>query len=160
MKSKERASKSALIIKGRVKKVQLLFDASLTQGVGQIEGTYFGPCSVAVVDIEEIWKLPDNQTGFIPTEQKKHTLPMQVMVPCDYTYHSNPANLTAGRTYVFFLEQMGANFYTPTDMASTYVVHDDRVAKFGINVEPGQDFSRESIPLAEFRDQTRAHLVP
>lgn len=160
MQSKERASKSVLIIKGTVKKVEVLFDAKPTKGVGQIDGHYFGPSSVAVVDIEEIWKLPDNGTCFVPNQPKEHTLPMQVLVPCDYTYEESPADLTAGRTYVLFLEQMGSNFYHPTDKASTHVVHDGRVAKFGMNLQPGQDFSTESIPLAEFREQIRAHLVP
>ncbi len=160
LEPKQRAAKSAMIVKGTVKKVQILFDAPLTKGVGQVDGYYLGPRSVAVVDIEEVWKMPEDESCFLSKDLKRRTLPMQVLVPCDYTYHESPSDLTEGTTYILFLAQMGSNFYHPIDPASTHVIHEGRVARFGMNHRPEKDFATKSVPLSEFRRQVLDHLKP
>ncbi|WP_170156791.1 hypothetical protein [Roseimicrobium gellanilyticum] len=115
-------------------------------------GLYLGPTSIAVVKISALWKDSGHLTRFI-TDGSGDKLTQAIFVPCDYTFDESPSDLTVGRRYVLFLDALGANMFHPIDPASTHVLHEGRVATFGVNHSPGEDFTQQSLTLEEFKKQ-------
>lgn len=118
-----------------------------------------GPRSIAVVEIHEVWKVPARTAFWSEESSERAVVPQRIMVPCDYSFHESPSNLTVGREYLLFLKSMTANIYHPLDPASTHVIHDGRVADFGMNHPPSMKsqmpgkelFVDRSVLLEEFK---------
>jgi hypothetical protein len=126
-------------------------------------GIYLGPTSIAAAKITSVWKMPSNERRFMSDESGEEknrlpALPETIMIPCEYDYEAQPSNLTAGRTYIVFLQSMGRNFYHPLDPASTHVIQADRVAHFGVNHPPGKDFPKKSSRLIVFGREVDSYL--
>jgi hypothetical protein len=119
---------------------------------------YNGPLCIAEVAIEEVWKHTGRKTAFSPTEGNATSLPKTIIVPCQHTYDESPSSLTQGKSYVVFLEAMGANLYHPLDPACTHLIKDDRVSDFGMNSDPDPKFGAKVFPVADFKKEVLALL--
>jgi hypothetical protein len=160
----EKTTKADLIIIGKVVSVSKLlpdngFGNDEVSGFDGTKGSYMGPRSIAVVEVIDAWKLPFHTSFSRDDRTKRNVVPRLIMVPCDYSFHESPSELTKGRNYVLFLRAMSANMYHPIDPASTHVIYDDRVADFGMNHPPNmkskipgrQTFRDRSTPIEEFK---------
>lgn len=135
----QKAERADLILRGKVVLITRLtpdtglFGSDDLVGFDGTSGRYVGPRSVAVIVVLEVLKMPEG-TAFRGNVLRKRTvLPRRIMVPCDYSSSESPSDLTVDRSYVLFLRDMSANMYHPLDPSSTHVVHDGRVADFGMN---------------------------
>lgn len=168
---KEKTRKADLIVKGKVVSISRLmpdngFGFDELVGFDGTSGSYMGPRSIAVIEVIDTWKLPARTAFWNDDRTKRNVIPRRIMVPCDYSFHESPSDLTEGRSYVLFLRSMSANIYHPLDPSSTHVVHDGRVADFGMNHPPnmryqmpGKELFRDrSTPLEEFKDSVMTIL--
>ena len=166
-----KTQKADLIARGKVVSISRLmpdngFGSDEVVGFDGTNGSYMGPRSIAVIEVTDVWKLPPRTTFWSDDNTKPNVIPRRIMVPCDYSFHELPSELTEGHCYVLFLRTMTANMYHPLDPASTHVVHDGRVAEFGMNHPssmksplPGKEsFHDRSTPLEEFKSRVRAIL--
>jgi len=160
----EKTEKADLIARGKVVKIsRLMPDNGLRSdervGFDGTEGSYMGPRSIAVVEIKEVWKVPARTAFWSNERSERAVVPQRIMVPCDYSFEESPSDLTVGREYVLFLKSMTANIYHPLDPASTHVIHDGRVADFGMNHPPNMKsqmpgkelFTDRSTLIEEFK---------
>jgi len=163
--SLENKSKSAdVIIEGTVISItRLMPKEALLSGIDGAKGIYIGAQSIAVVRVVQVWKMPTIATFLpLPVETNaelktiKTAMPQMIMIPCEYTDAESPSDLTAGKAYVMFLKDRKSNIYHPVDKASTHLIHDQRVASFGMNHPPDERFKDRSTPLAEFRSLVEA----
>lgn len=144
-----KSRKADLIIKGTVVSIS---PKSLQGGKRQ----YAHARSMATVRIDQVWKIRKKSGFLFRKNADKQIVPKFIEIPCDYPYRESPSDLTVGKTYVMFLEKVGAKFFHPLDPASMHVVFDGRVSNFGVNHAPDEKFGSRSIPIAEFRNGVRA----
>ena len=144
---KEKSQSADLVVVGKVVSVTRLMPDEPMEGE-----TYFGPNSVAVVEVSEAWKRRE-KNGVRFGVSLKNAIPKLIMVPCDYSFHESPSELTENRKYVMFLRELGRNYFHPLDPASMHVVSDGRVANFGMNHPPTAafNFDKKSQTFAEFK---------
>lgn len=156
----ERVQEADLIVRGSVVSVTRLMPERMVKGMDGSDGWYVGAHSMAVVKVEEAWKLGEGAKGpkFLAHE-KKNVMPAYILVPCDYTGSESPSELTAGTSYVLFLFDMGSNIYHPLDPSCTHVIHEGRVGNSGRDQGPGEKWATESEPLNEFRARVEAAKV-
>lgn len=124
------------------------------------QGMYLGPTSIAVVKISAVWKDSGHLTRFIAGNSGAGVLTQTIFVPCGYTFDESPSDLTVGQRYVMFLDALGANMFHPLDPASTHVLHEGRVATFGVNHPPANDFKEQSVSVEEFNKQVMSAIAP
>ena len=144
---KEKSQSADLVVVGKVISVtRLLPDKPMTGDV------YFGPSSVAVVEVAEAWKRREKE-GVRFGESLENAIPKLIMVPCDYSFDESPSELTENRKYVMFLHELGRNFFHPLDPASMHVISNGRVADFGMDHPPTAEFKfgEKSKTFAEFK---------
>lgn len=152
MTLQEKADRADLIGEGSVVSITRLMPKPPLNGSEDSEGAYMGAGSIAVVRIARVWKIPERTKFLLYHDLDKRVMPQFIMVPCDYSFHESPSDLTTGRAYVMFLRDMGSNIYHPIDPASTHVVRENRVARFGMNHSPDdKTFIAESTPIEDFR---------
>lgn len=142
-----------LIVRGTVISVTRLIPERNVKGMDGSDGWYIGAHSMAVVKVEEAWKFGAGAKGpnFWAREKGKNVMPAFILVPCDYAYDESPSELTEKTSYVLFLSDMGSNIYHPLDPSCTHVIHEGRVADFGMDHPPGEKWTTKSKPLKEFR---------
>lgn len=156
---KEKVTRADVIAKVTVRKVTRLMPDKPNVAVDpKLEGSYFGPLCIAEVKIDELWKNSGKKTVFSSIEGKLVSLPKTILVPCEYQFQESPSSLTEGKSYVVFLEAMGANLYHPLDQASTHRIKEDRVSDFGMDADPTPDFGGRVIPVADFKKEVLALL--
>ena len=148
----EKSLGSDLIVVGKVVSVNHLIPEDIDAGFKKTDPRYFGPRSVAVVEVIEAWKQPENTRSFT-LDPVKSFVPKYIMVPCNYSFAESPSDLTDRTTYVMFLKQLGNNIFHPLDPASTHVVSNGRVANFGMNHPVKPEFVNESIETDDFKEQ-------
>ena len=156
---KEKSEGADLIAIGTVVSVTRLMPENSSIAVETNDAHYMGPGSVAVVEVSETWKRPEKTPMFKlellkagpETHSVQSVTPKYIMVPCDYSFHESPSELTNGRNYVLFLRQTGNNIYHPLDPASTHVISEGRVAKFGMNHPPRDNFIDKSTAITKFK---------
>lgn len=155
----EKVLQADVIAKVTVRKVTRIMAEKPNEGVDQkIQGLYNGPLCIATVELEEVWKNTGRKTAYSPTEGRTLSLPKTIMVPCQYTFDESPSSLTEGKSYVVFLQAMGANLYHPLDPASTHRIKEGKVSDFGMNSDPTPDFGGRVIPVADFKKEVLALL--
>jgi hypothetical protein len=167
----EKTDKADLIVRGKVVSISRLmpdngYGSDELVGFDDTSGSYMGPRSIAVIEVKDAWKLPAHTLFWSDDRSKRKVIPRRIMVPCDYSFRESPSDLTEGREYVLFLRSMTANVYHPVDPSSTHVVHDGRVADFGMNHPaamkspvPGKESFRDrSTPIEEFESSVTAIL--
>ncbi|MDB2687291.1 hypothetical protein N9Y42_08770 [Mariniblastus sp.] len=131
---KEKSQSADLVVVGKVVSVTRLMPDEPMVG-----DRYFGPSSVAVVQVSEAWKRR-GKDGVTFGESLKNAIPQFIMVPCDYSFSESPSKLTENREYVMFLKELGRNYFHPLDPASMHVVSEGRVADFGMDHPPTELF--------------------
>lgn len=155
----EKVSQADVIAKVTVHKITRVMPEKPNKAVDpKAKGTYFGPLCIAEVEIDELWKHSGKKATFSSIEGKLVSLPKTILVPCEYQFEESPSSLTEGKSYVVFLEAMGANIYHPLDQASTHRIKEDRVSDFGMNSDPTPDFGGRVIPVADFKKEVLALL--
>lgn len=153
----QKVTRADVIAKVTVRKITRVMPEKPNKAVDpKVEGTYFGPLCIAEVEIDDLWKNSGKKTAFWSDEGKAVSLPKTILVPCEYRFEESPSSLTEGKSYVVFLEAMGANLYHPLDPACTYRVKDDRVSDSGIDSEPDPTFGVRLIPVADFKKEVLA----
>ena len=156
----EKTEQADLIVEATVVSIKPLIRKDAAAEIRGEKMFNMGARSIAMVRVTKIWKQRKAGTTTVAAKHNaKFNLSQLVLIPCDYSFHESPSDLTAGRSYVMFLREMRANRYHPLDPACTHVVHDNRVAKFGMNHSPEMElpiagkekFKDRSIPLADFK---------
>ncbi|RYZ91347.1 MAG: hypothetical protein EOP06_06985 [Proteobacteria bacterium] len=150
----EKAAEADVIARGVVVKI-IQLTAQVTDSGGSNTGKntdegFSGPHAIAVV------RVTDTLKGQLKSQQGI------IFVPCGYSFDESPAELTATKEYVLFLQDMGRSYYHPTTAFSTHRVQAGRVGKSGFDYDG--DFKAEKIQgdtqaIEEFVKQIKEALA-